>query len=139
MRGGLHEDEAKAGHNHPPKMPSKASGCPTGARTPLLRGPAHMRRAAKTDANQAAVVDALRKAGCSVTSLAAVGAGCPDLLVGRAGRNFLLEVKDGTKPKSARVLTPAQVEWHRGWAGEVVVVECPEDALWAVGLRRGRG
>ena len=37
-----------------------------------------MRRAARTDANQAAIVDALRSVGCSVVSLSAVGKGVPD-------------------------------------------------------------
>lgn len=41
-----------------------------------------MRRAARTDANQTAIVEALRKCGASVQSLAAVGKGVPDLLVG---------------------------------------------------------
>jgi Holliday junction resolvase len=81
-----------------------------------------VRRAAKVDANQAAVVKALRRVGCSVQSLAAVGAGVPDLLVGRNGRTFLLEVKDGSKVKSAQKLTPAQVDWHSTWKGAPVVV-----------------
>jgi hypothetical protein len=41
-----------------------------------------MRRAAKIDANQPQIVEALRKAGATVHSLAAVGNGIPDLLVG---------------------------------------------------------
>lgn len=92
------------------------------------------RRAAKVDANQAAVVDALRKAGCSVQSLAAVGKGVPDLLVGRLGRNWLLEVKDGALPPSARTLTDDQVAWHAAWRGQVVVVESVRRALQVVGL-----
>ena len=67
-----------------------------------------MRRAARTDANQAEIVAALRKAGASVTSLAGVADGCPDLLVGRAGQTLLMEVKDGTKKPSDRKLTPDQ-------------------------------
>ena len=47
-------------------------------------------RAAKIDANQNEIVDALRKAGCSVQILSSVGKGCPDILVGRGGRNYLL-------------------------------------------------
>lgn len=53
----------------------------------------------------------------SVQSLAAVGKGVPDLLVGYRGRNFLLEVKDGKKPPSQIQLTPDQVEWHESWRG----------------------
>ena len=42
-----------------------------------------MRRAARTDANQAEIVAALRGVGASVQPLHAVGQGCPDLLVGK--------------------------------------------------------
>lgn len=91
-----------------------------------------MRRAAKVDANQPEIVAALRKSGCSVEHLHQVGKGCPDLLVGVAGINILMEVKDGAKPPSARKLTPDQVEWHGKWLGQKVVVSTVEEALQAV-------
>jgi len=91
-----------------------------------------MRRAARVDANQAAIVEALRAAGYSVQSLAAVGEGVPDLLVGACGVNVLLEVKDGSKPPSERKLTPDQERWHTAWRGRVSVVKTPEEALLAV-------
>lgn len=91
-------------------------------------------RAAKIDANQNEIVDALRKAGCSVQILSGVGKGCPDILVGRGGRNYLLEIKDGNKPKSAQKLTPDQVEWHDKWSGSVFTVNSIELALEAVDL-----
>lgn len=81
-----------------------------------------MRRAPRLDANHAAIVAALRAAGATVQSLAAVGDGCPDLLVGFAGHNYLIEVKDGTKPPSARRLTPEQERWHAAWAGQAAIV-----------------
>ena len=49
-------------------------------------------RACKVDANQAAIVKALREYGCSVTHLHRVGDGCPDLLVGINLRTGLAEV-----------------------------------------------
>lgn len=88
-----------------------------------------MRRFARIDANQKAVVAALRKLGCSVQSLASVGNGCPDLLVGWRGRNFLLEVKDGEKVESKRRLTDFEARWHEGWCGQVVTVESPAAAV----------
>jgi hypothetical protein len=91
-----------------------------------------MRRAAKVDANQAEIVAALRKIGASVQPLHAVGAGCPDLLVGWRGITTLLEVKDGKKPPSARKLTEDQVRWHAEWRGQVTVVETIEQAIEAV-------
>lgn len=86
-----------------------------------------MRRAARTDDNHAAIVAAFRRMGCSVVSLAAVGKGCPDLLCANRTGSWLVEVKDGAKPPSARQLTPDQVEFHAGWRGEIFVVEHIED------------
>jgi len=87
-------------------------------------------RAAKIDANHTAVVSALRKAGATVQSLAGVGKGVPDLLVGIRGRTALFEVKDGSKVPSARKLTPDQMTWHGAWqGGTLAVVDGPEAAL----------
>jgi hypothetical protein len=89
-----------------------------------------VRRAAKIDANQDAVVSALRAAGASVQSLAAVGKGVPDLLVGYKGTTLLMEVKDGRKPPSAQRLTEDQLRWHGAWKGGLLaVVDGPEAAL----------
>jgi Holliday junction resolvase len=88
-----------------------------------------MRRAAKIDANQVEIVTALRKAGATVQSLAAIGAGCPDLLVGYKGVNYLMEVKDGSKPPSGRKLTPDQVEWLGKWKGAAVTVTTLDEAI----------
>lgn len=107
-----------------------------------------MRRAARLDRNQPEIVEALRNAGCTVQSLAAVGCGVTDLLVGKptkmvacgmdapfvATRDLILmEIKDWAKPPSARKLTEDQVKWHAEWAGApLVVVETVEQALEAI-------
>jgi hypothetical protein len=91
-----------------------------------------MRRAAKVDRNQAEIVAALRGIGATVQPLHAVGKGCPDILCGWRGVNYLIEVKDWRAPKSDRVLTPAQVEWHGGWKGSVAVVETVDAAIAVV-------
>ena len=89
-----------------------------------------MRRAARQDANHSAIVKALRDAGCTVRDTSAVGDGFPDLVVltptvmlgafQRGPRLLLVEVKDGSKPPSARKLTPDQerfaVEFQGHWA-----------------------
>lgn len=93
-----------------------------------------MRRAAKVDDNQDQIVKALRACGCSVQSLASVGKGCPDLLVGRLGRNYALEVKDGAKAPSRRKLTPLEEKFHVEWRGQVTVVTSVAEALEAVGI-----
>lgn len=90
-------------------------------------------KAARVDANQPEIVRALRRFGCTVQPLHTVGQGVPDLLVGRNGRNLLLEVKDGAKPPSARTLTPDQVKWIDEWRGSpVYVVATVDEALHAV-------
>src|SRR5512138_2390932 len=90
-----------------------------------------MRRAARTDENQAEIVEALRKAGAKVTLLHQVGGGCPDLLVGKRDRSFaLVEVKDGEKPPSARKLTPDEQAWHDAHEGfPVYVITSVNEAL----------
>ena len=93
-----------------------------------------MRRAAAVDANQSLIVDALRKAGCSVTPTHQAGAGFPDLAVGRQGRTYLLEVKDGDKIPSKQKLTEDQVRWHGAWLGHKAVVRNVAEALEAVGI-----
>lgn len=82
-----------------------------------------VRRAAKVDANQGAIIDALRSVpGVTVFSLAGVGRGCPDLLVGIKGATFLVEVKDGSKVPSAQRLTRDQRHFTTHWTGAPVVV-----------------
>jgi Holliday junction resolvase len=93
-----------------------------------------VRRLARVDDNQKEIADALRVRGCSVVSLAAMGAGCPDLLVGRHGFNFLLEVKNSALPPSGQKLTKEQWEFHGRWRGQAVVVNSVEQALEAVGF-----
>lgn len=101
-------------------------------------------RAAKVDANHGEIVTALRKVGASVQSLAAVGSGCPDLLVGFRGCNFLIEVKDGAKPPSARKLTDDQTIWHGAWRGDVRIACDIDQAIGHLlkdsgGAHAGRG
>jgi hypothetical protein len=92
-----------------------------------------MRRAAKVDANQPAIVQALRALGAFVQPLHTVGDGCPDLLVAFRNRTFLIEVKDGNKAPSATLLTPDQRKWHAAWkGGPLWVVHSVEQAIEAV-------
>ena len=93
-----------------------------------------MRYAAKVDEPHKSVVDALRRCGCQVISLAALGKGVPDLLVRlpRKGLSdlWLLEVK-GHRGR----LTEDQKRFHALWP-EVLIVHSPEEALRALGLTR---
>lgn len=95
-----------------------------------------MRRAARIDRNHLEIVSALRKLGATVKSLASVGDGCPDIAAGFEGFNFLLEVKDGSKPPSARKLTEDEERFFQSWRGQVAVVNSVEEAIAVI--TRGR-
>lgn len=97
-----------------------------------------MRRAAKVDDAQEVIVRALRAVGATVQSLAQIGAGCPDLLVGYRRQSFLLEVKSPEQVPSKRRLTAHEARWHVIWRGlPVCVVETPDAALRAIGALPG--
>ena len=91
-----------------------------------------MHRYGRIDSNHAEIAQALRAIGCSVMSLASLGNGCPDLLVGIFKRNLLLEVKDGDKSPSEQRLTVMEREWHETWKGQVVVVHNVDEAIAVV-------
>ncbi len=88
-----------------------------------------MRRAARVDRNQAALVAALRAVGASVTPTHFVGRGFPDLVVGLGGANFLLEVKTPVGE-----LTQDEADFIARWRGQIAVVRTIDEALAVLGL-----
>ena len=96
-----------------------------------------MRRAARTDANQTAIVDAMRKCGATVWVI-----GLPvDLLVGHAGTWALVEVKSLTDHKIPRASkhTPLQKKFmldHKG--GTVATVTDVDGALRVLAVMKAR-
>jgi hypothetical protein len=87
-----------------------------------------VRRAARRDANEREIIEALRKAGAYVKQINDEGAF--DLLVWHAGKTLLLEVKDGKKPPSARKLTEAEAAFHAEWPGDnLFIVNSVDEAL----------
>lgn len=94
-----------------------------------------MRMAAKVDANQKEIVAAFRKFGCSVLPLHSIGHGCPDILVSRSEhKTVLVEIKDGNKAPSARVLTKDQEKFHSTWRGRICIVKDLGDVISTVKL-----
>ena len=94
-----------------------------------------MRTAAKVDHNQKEIITAFRKFGCSVLPLHTIGQGCPDLLVSKSEhKTVLVEVKDGNKPPSARVLTKDQEKFHSAWRGRICIVKDLGDVISTVKL-----
>ena len=88
------------------------------------------RRAPRRDANEREIIDALEAIGASV-----VQGGPLDLIVGYRGRNYILEVKDGSKPPSARKLTPQEDVFIACWEGRADVVESTKEAYAVLGVR----
>jgi hypothetical protein len=86
-----------------------------------------MRYAARVDANQDAIVSALRAAGAYVWII-----GLPvDLLVGYKNHTFLVECKDGSKKR----LTKLQAEFFEKWCGGTLCrIDSPEAALRMIGV-----
>ena len=88
-----------------------------------------MRRAARIDANQTQVIEALRAAGAFVWII-----GLPiDLLVGYKDRTLLMEVKTGPK----KPLTALQADFFEKWTGGTLCrVDSPEAALRMIGVMK---
>lgn len=84
------------------------------------------RYATKRDANEPEIIQTLRAMGCTVQQVSIKG--CPDLLVGFRGLNFLLEVKT-----AKGVLTSDEYAFFETWEGQVELVRTPDDALKAIG------
>lgn len=85
-------------------------------------------RARRKDANHADVRDGLRAAGYSVLDLASYGVSV-DCLVGWDRGAALVEIKDGSKPPSARALTEDEVKLRDNWQGHYIIALSLEDAL----------
>jgi len=81
-----------------------------------------MRYAARVDANQDAIVSALRAAGAYVWIV-----GLPvDLLVGYRNHTYLVEIKTDAKKR----LTPLQADFFENWKGGTLArIDNPESAL----------
>ena len=88
---------------------------------------------ARIDTNHKEIVKALRDAGATVVSLAAMKHGCPDLLVGYAGETVLMEIKRDAKAK----FTPDQLDFLGKWKGGAISrVDSIDAAIRALGITR---
>jgi Holliday junction resolvase len=88
---------------------------------------------ARIDTNHKEIVKALRDAGATVVSLAAMKHGCPDLLVGYNGETVLMEIKRDAKAK----FTPDQLDFLGKWKGGAISrVDSVEAAIRALGITR---
>jgi len=88
---------------------------------------------ARIDTNHKEIVKALRDAGATVVSLAAMKHGIPDILVGYNGETILMEIKRDAKAK----FTPDQLDFLGKWKGGAISrVDSVDAAIRALGITR---
>lgn len=90
----------------------------------------------RVDANQKEITAALRKMGVCVAVTSSLGSGFPDIVLGMNGRNYLIELKDGTKPPSARKLTKQEEAFHESWLGQIAIINSLDEAIEFVNRKR---
>ena len=83
----------------------------------------------RPDANQASIIQILEEVGATVQDLHEVGGGCPDILIGYKGVNYLAEIKTAKGKLNAK-----QVRWHRYWQGQKIILRSEADALQLIGV-----
>jgi hypothetical protein len=103
-------------------------------------------RVRKVDANQPDIVATFRAMGCEVWITSEIGRGAPDLVVRKGTAVRLVEVKDGSKPPSARKLTEDEEDFKDKWEPVYAVIETQEqahqlvaDMMISTALRQSKG
>ena len=86
------------------------------------------RRAAKKDANHNDITNLFIKLGYSVLDISQLK-NCCDAIVAKQGRTIAIEIKDGSKPPSARKLSEGERKFRDSWRGEWALIETEEDVL----------
>jgi len=87
--------------------------------------------AKKVDANQKQIVLELRQLAFSVFCTHTQGQGFPDLVIGRNGDTFLVEVKD-----KKGTLTPDQLLFIENWRGApIIIARSTEEILTAIDIQ----
>lgn len=85
-----------------------------------------MRTAARTDSNHAEISNCFKAFGFSVKDVSRLKGFC-DIVVAKNGRTYLVEIKDGSKPRSKQKLTEKEQDFHDSWNDEVYIITSIED------------
>ena len=85
-------------------------------------------RTKRRDTNHGDIVRVLEQVGFAVKDTSQLG-GFVDVVASRANVNYLIEIKDGSKPPSDQVLTPKEQEFHDSWRGPIEILRSTEEAL----------
>lgn len=83
----------------------------------------------RIDVNQNEIVAAFRKLGFSVLVMSSLGKGAPDIAVGRHGKNFFFEIKDGKKSPSQQKLTEAEEKFKKNWLGHYQIIRSVDEVM----------
>jgi hypothetical protein len=86
-----------------------------------------VRARGKSDANQAAIVKAMREYGASVWVTSQMGNGGPDAVVAVCGQTALVEIKN--RDGKGLALSPMEQAFRSSWRGRYEVVSSVEEAL----------
>lgn len=81
----------------------------------------------RQDANLNEIVKAFETFGFSVHRVGQHPAMPYDLVAGKSGKNWLIEVKDPSKPPSRQRLTSGEIKFMERWKGSYRVVKTVED------------
>lgn len=84
-----------------------------------------MRRAARVDANQKVIVAAFRKLGYSVLHMHTLGQGAPDILVGKRGTCWPVEIKASRRDK----LTADEEAFWKDWLGSLLLITSVDEVI----------
>tara|TARA_R110002012_G_scaffold258505_1_gene438961 strand:+ start:213 stop:494 length:282 start_codon:yes stop_codon:yes gene_type:complete len=83
-------------------------------------------RICRVDRNQPEIVECFRTLGFSVLHVHTLK-NCCDIVVSKNKRTACIEIKDGSKPKSARKLTKGEQIFKDNWQGLYFIIESVED------------
>jgi len=88
-----------------------------------------MRVRARKDSNHVEIVKAFRDLGATVLDTAQLGKGAPDIIIAMDRQTVSVEIKDGSKPPSARLLTTDEAKFHDEWKGWIEIVYTVDDVV----------
>jgi len=97
-----------------------------------------MRVRARKDSNHVEIVKAFRDLGATVLDTAQLGKGAPDIIIAMDRQTVSVEIKDGSKPPSARLLTTDESKFHDEWKGWIEIVYTVDDVIRIVEQIRGK-
>lgn len=79
----------------------------------------------RRDGNHKEIVQGLRSRGYTIADISQVDGGCGDILAGKQGRTWLLEIKAPGIVK----LTPDEAKFKKRWKGQWAIVTTVQEAL----------